>query len=110
MLKKIYKKHLFLIVLFVFMYACGIKKHIPENKRLYTGATIEIEADSIVEKVAELKTDLSSVLSKQPNTKFLGMHLGLYYYYKNQQEKTNFLNKWLYGKIGQKHCLSIRYK
>ena len=102
MLKKIYKKHLFLIVLFVFMYACGIKKHIPENKRLYTGATIEIEADSIVEKVAELKTDLSSVLSKQPNTKFLGMHLGLYYYYKNQQEKTNFLNKWLYRKIGQK--------
>jgi len=102
MLKQIYKKHLFLITLFVFMYACGIKKHIPENKRLYTGASIEIKADSTVEKIDELKTDLSSVLSKQPNTKFLGMHLGLYYFYKNQQEKTNFLNKWLYKKFGQK--------
>ena len=30
------------------------------------------------------------------------MHLGLYYYYKNQQEKTNFLNRWLYKKVGQK--------
>ncbi|WP_339660402.1 BamA/TamA family outer membrane protein [uncultured Polaribacter sp.] len=84
------------------MYACGIKKHIPENKRLYTGASIEIEADSTVEKVKELKEDLSSILSQQPNTKFLGMHLGLYYYYKNQQEKPNFINRWLYKKIGQK--------
>lgn len=84
------------------MYACGIKKYIPENKRLYTGASIEIEADSTVQKVKELKADLSSILSQQPNTKFLGMHLGLYYYYKNQQEKPNFLNRWLYKKIGQK--------
>ena len=86
----------------MFIYGCGIKKHIPENKRLYTGASIEIEADSTVQRVTELKQDLSSVLSQQPNTKFLGMHLGLYYYYKNQQEKTNFLNRWLYKKVGQK--------
>lgn len=97
-----YKKRPTLILLLVFMYACGIKKHIPENKRLYTGASLEIEADSVVERVPELKDDLSSILRKKPNTKFLGMHLGLYYYYKNQQEKTNFLNKWLYNKIGQK--------
>jgi outer membrane protein insertion porin family len=97
-----YQKQLILPLLLVFMYACGIKKHIPENKRLYTGASLEIEADSAVERVHELKDNLSSILSQQPNTKFLGMHLGLYYYYNNQQEKTNFLNKWLYKKIGQK--------
>ncbi|PQJ69217.1 translocation and assembly module lipoprotein TamL [Polaribacter butkevichii] len=101
-MKASYKKHSFIILLFVFIYGCGIKKYIPENKRLYTGASIEIEADSTVQKVSELKQSLSSVLSQQPNTKFLGMHLGLYYYYKNQQEKTNFLNRWLYKKIGQK--------
>ena len=101
-MKASYKKYPFIILLFVFIYGCGIKKQIPENKRLYTGASIEIEADSTVQKVTELKQDLSSVLSQQPNTKFLGMHLGLYYYYKNQQEKTNFLNRWLYKKVGQK--------
>ncbi|WP_158840772.1 translocation and assembly module lipoprotein TamL [Polaribacter sp. L3A8] len=101
-MKASYKKHSFIILLFVFIYGCGIKKYIPENKRLYTGASIEIEADSTVQKVSELKQSLSSVLSQQPNTKFLGMHIGLYYYYKNQQEKTNFLNRWLYKKIGQK--------
>ena len=39
---------------------------------------------------------------KKANTKLLGMHLGLYYFYKNKQGKSNFLNKWLYKKIGQK--------
>ncbi|WP_405608783.1 BamA/TamA family outer membrane protein [Polaribacter sp. Asnod1-A03] len=102
MLKKSYKKYSLFAILFLFIYSCGIKKYIPKDERLYTGATIEIEADSTVKKMDALKTDLSSVLNRQPNTKFLGMHLGLYYYYKNQQEKTNFLNKWLYKKFGQK--------
>jgi len=100
-LKKSYKNYSLFVFLCLFIYGCGIRKYIPENERLYTGATIEIEADSTVQKADDLKADLSSVLSKQPNTKFLGMHLGLYYYYKNQQEKTNFINKWLYKKIGQ---------
>ncbi|SDR66726.1 Outer membrane protein assembly factor BamA [Polaribacter sp. KT25b] len=101
-MKKNYKNYSLFIIICLLIYSCGIKKHIPENKRLYTGASIEIEADTTVEKIDELKTDLSSILSKQPNTKFLGMHLGLYYFYKNQQEKTNFLNRWLYKKFGQK--------
>ena len=101
-MKASYKKQLFLIVLFVFIYGCSIKKYIPENKRLYTGASIVMKTDSTVEKVKELQDDLVTVLSPKPNTKFLGMHLGLYYYYKNEQEKPSFLSKWLYKKIGQK--------
>ncbi|MCG1037509.1 BamA/TamA family outer membrane protein [Polaribacter sargassicola] len=102
MLKRTYTKYSFFTVILLLFYACGIKKYIPENKRLYTGATIKIAADSTVQKIDELQTDLSSVLNKQPNTRFLGMHLGLYYYYKNQKENTSFLTKWIYKKIGQK--------
>ena len=58
-MKASYKNISFIIVLFVFIYGCGIKKHIPEDKRLYTGASIEIEADSTVQKVTELKEDLA---------------------------------------------------
>ncbi|QXP63296.1 BamA/TamA family outer membrane protein [Polaribacter sp. HaHaR_3_91] len=101
-MKTPYTKQLFLIVLFVFIYGCGIKKHIPEGKRLYTGASIVIKADSTLEKVKELQDDLVTVLSPKPNTRLLGMHLGLYYYYKNQQENPGFLSRWLYKKIGQK--------
>ena len=84
------------------LYACSIKKYIPEEKRLYTGATINLDADSTVQKVSELKTDLKTVLRPKPNTKFLGMHLGLYYYYKNQKENPGFVNKWLFKQFGQK--------
>ncbi|QOD62448.1 BamA/TamA family outer membrane protein [Polaribacter haliotis] len=84
------------------LYSCSIQKFIPEDERLYTGAKIELKADSAVKKVSELKTDLKTVLRPEPNSKFLGMHLGLYYYYKNQKENPNFINRWLYKQLGQK--------
>jgi outer membrane protein insertion porin family len=83
-------------------YACSIKKYIPEGEHLYTGASLEIEVDSTAQRVGDLQKDLASVLRPKANTKLLGMHLGLYYFYKNKQGKSNFLNKWLYKKIGQK--------
>ena len=69
---------------------------------MYTGATITMDADSTVNDVAKLKENLTKVLRPEPNSKFLGMQLGLYYYYKNQKPKTNFLNKWLFKKFGEK--------
>jgi outer membrane protein assembly factor BamA len=96
------KKYPILILVFVSFYACGIKKYIPEGEHLYTGASIEIEADSTTQRVDDLQKDLANVIRPKENTKLLGMHLGLYYFYKNQQGKSNFLNKWLYKKIGQK--------
>ncbi len=83
-------------------YACSINKYIPEGERLYTGARIEIQSDSAVKKVNRLKENLTSILRPTPNTKILGMHLGVYYFFKNEQKKTNFINKWLFKKIGEK--------
>ncbi|MFD2551473.1 BamA/TamA family outer membrane protein [Bizionia sediminis] len=82
-------------------YSCSITKYIPENERLYTGANLTIQSEASIENKADLKTDLQAVLKPQPNSKILGMHLGLYYYYKNQTEKPGFINKWLYKKIGE---------
>lgn len=81
--------------------SCSINKYIPEGKRLYTGAAIEIKSDTTIQNVNRLKENLQNVVRPEPNSKFLGMHLGLYYYYKNQQKKTNFINRWLYKKFGQ---------
>ncbi len=92
----------YLLFLVAMLYSCSIQKYIPEEKRLYTGATINLDADSTVQKVSELKTDLENTLRSEPNSKFLGMHLGLYFYYKNQQDNPNFINRWLFKKLGQK--------
>src|SRR5690606_12811442 len=80
-------------------YSCGIKKYIPEGEHLYTGATLEIATDSIIRNEDQLKDELEAMISPEPNKKFLGMYLGLYYYYKNQKENPGFINRWLYKKL-----------
>ncbi|MDN3723581.1 BamA/TamA family outer membrane protein [Aequorivita sp. SDUM287046] len=81
--------------------ACSVKKFIPEGERLYTGAEVEIKADSVIKNEAQLKSVLEEALRPEPNSKFLGMRPGLYYYYKMQQEKPGFINRFLYKRIGE---------
>ncbi|WP_233266019.1 BamA/TamA family outer membrane protein [Formosa sp. L2A11] len=96
-----YCKFTFALLFIILFQACSIVKHIPEDELLYTGATLKIKTDSIVENESELKAELKSTISPEPNSKVLGMYLGLYYYYKNQKEKPGFINRWLYKKIGE---------
>jgi outer membrane protein assembly factor BamA len=83
--------------------SCGIEKYIPEGEALYTGAEIEtaLEEDAQDVKVGALNAELNTLLRPEPNSKILGMRLGLYYHYKAQREKPGFLNKWLNKKIGE---------
>jgi len=95
-------KHLFTIVLLgIFMLnSCNVKRFVPEGKLLYTGANIEIKADSAIKNISGLKTQLEAALP-EPNSKILGMQPGLYFYYKAQREKPGFINKFLNKKIGK---------
>ncbi|TYB78119.1 BamA/TamA family outer membrane protein [Bizionia saleffrena] len=96
-------KHISCVALFaLLLYSCSVKKYIPEGERLYTGATIEINADSTIKDVDVLKSELEGVLRPEPNSKFLGMRPGLFYYYKTQKEKPGFINRWIYKQIGEK--------
>ena len=81
--------------------ACSVKKFIPEDELLYTGANIEIESDTTIRNKPQLKNELVNVLRPKPNAKILGMRPGLYYHYKAQREKPGFINKFLNKKIGE---------
>ncbi|WP_290469061.1 BamA/TamA family outer membrane protein [Lacinutrix sp. MedPE-SW] len=90
------------IITFIFIaQSCAVKKYIPEGELLYTGAKIEIKADSLVENPEDLKPVLEATLSPEPNSKFLGLRPGLHYYYKMQQENPGFLNRWLFKQFGE---------
>ncbi len=90
-----------LFILLGLLQACSVEKFIPEDEFLYTGADINIESDTTIADKQELKTELTSVLRPQPNSKILGMRPGLYFYYKAQREKPGFINKFLNKKIGE---------
>ncbi|MDO6760583.1 BamA/TamA family outer membrane protein [Tamlana sp. 2_MG-2023] len=100
-----FKNFIVLCILIVLCYACSVTKYIPEDELLYTGATLEIESDSLLKDKTKdiIKTNLNSVISvtPKPNGNILGMPIGLYFYYKNQQEHPGFINKWLYKNFGE---------
>lgn len=100
---KLYLKYIPLL-LFILgtVSSCSIVKYIPENERLYTGASLEIKSDSILKHEDRLKAELETVMLPKPNSRLLGIHLGLYFYYKNQKENPGFINRWLYKKLGEK--------
>lgn len=100
---KLYIKYIPLL-LFIFgsFYSCSIAKYIPEDERLYTGAKLTIASDSVINNESRLREELESVMLPEPNSKFLGTYLGLYYYYKNQKENPGFISRWLYKKLGEK--------
>lgn len=88
--------------IFLLMQSCAVDKYIPEGERLYTGAEVEIKSDSVIQNEEQLRAVLEEALRPKPNTKFLGLRPGLHYFYKMQQEKPGFINRFLYKKIGEK--------
>ncbi len=96
-------RYIQLLVVVLLVSSCSIKKYIPEGKTLYTGAEIEttLEEDAKDVKIDALNAELNTLLRPEPNSKILGMRLGLYYHYKAQREKPGFLNKWLNKKMGE---------
>lgn len=95
-------KYRFIIVIFLIaLQSCSVKKFIPDDEYLYTGAEITIESDTIIRDKPKLKAELENVLRPKPNSKILGLRLGLYYNYKAQREKPGFINKFLNKKLGE---------
>ncbi|WP_235923526.1 translocation and assembly module lipoprotein TamL [Psychroflexus aurantiacus] len=80
--------------------SCSVKKYLPEDKSLYTGAELKLE--STHEKGLEkLETKLKTAISRNTNTKILGMRPGLYFNYKAKRENPGFINKFLNKQFGE---------
>jgi outer membrane protein assembly factor BamA len=89
------------IFIFLVISSCGVKKYIPEDKTLYTGASLALESDIPKKDRKELQSRLESQILPEPNSKILGMRLGLWAYYKGNQENPGFINRFLNKKLGE---------
>ncbi|MBA3986567.1 MAG: hypothetical protein H0X63_08365, partial [Flavobacteriales bacterium] len=101
MQKYLYKSSIRFILLLLVFQGCSVKKFIPEGELLYIGAEIEVESDTIVKDIKNLKSELEDVIRPEPNSKILGMRLGLYFHYKAQQEKPGFINRFFNKRMGE---------
>ena len=103
-MKPILKKpnhSLILLLLLLAGYSCSVKKFIPEDEYLYRGAKMKFIDTSLQKNYKEIKAETQAVLYPEPNSKFLGMYPGLYFYYKAQRKNPGFLNKFFNKKIGE---------
>jgi outer membrane protein insertion porin family len=90
------------LVLLLLLGSCGVKKFIPENETLYTGAELVLNADLPKREMKGLQSELSGLIHPDPNRKLLGTRFRLWAHYKGSKEKPGFINKFLNNQFGEK--------
>src|SRR5690606_19697597 len=91
----------FIISIVVAVQSCSVKKFIPEGEQLYTGGEVDMEADFKIPDKKEIESELDALLKPEPNSKILGMRIGLWAHYKGSQENPGFINRFLKNKLGE---------
>lgn len=82
----------YLIVLATAIFAitgCSSTKGLPPNEKLYTGASVKVEGDSLSAKQKKvLRNDLTGLTRPRPNTRFLGIpiKLNIYNMFRNKKK------------------------
>lgn len=90
------------VILLIGLQSCNVKRFIPEDELLYTGADIEYEGDTKVSGFSRVESDVEDMLRPEPNSKILGLRIGLFVHYKSERENPGFINKFLNKRIGEK--------
>lgn len=81
---------------------CHVARFVPENEKLYTGATVHIEHQRQMKKAARIRSELESALRPRPNTTLLGGRFGLWSYYKGSRETSGFITRFLNKRFGER--------
>lgn len=94
------KSLLLVLALVLIMSACSVQKFIPENKVLYTGADLDLEAVDRIDNFKEVEYLLTELMHPESNTKILGMRPGLNFHYKAQTD-SGWIYRFLNRKMGE---------
>jgi outer membrane protein insertion porin family len=93
--------NIWMIVLLLSFFSCSIKKYIPEGEHLYTAHKLTLETSINKQDRSRLESELTPLIRPNPNSSILGQRFGLWAYYKGQQEKPGFINRYLARKFGE---------
>jgi outer membrane protein insertion porin family len=81
--------------------SCSGLKYVPATEKLYTGATINITGKEKIAGKGSVKSSLNEVKAK-PNTAFLGMRFGLWFYnVTGKPKRPKGARAWIKAKFGE---------
>jgi outer membrane protein assembly factor BamA len=83
------------------LHCCSVKKYIPEGELLYTGGEVKLHSEKKIKDRKMIDSELASLLRPEPNSKILGMRIGLYSYYRTQAKNPGFIMRYIHKKIGE---------
>ncbi len=96
------KINLLAVIAMLFLFsACGVKKYVPEDERLFSYAEVEVEYESRERDKKSIGSELQGLVRPQPNTTLLGGRPYLRWHYRATGEKSNFINRWLNKRFGE---------
>jgi outer membrane protein assembly factor BamA len=94
-------RNLYLLSALFLLGACTGLKYVPEGKKLYTGADVEIKSEEDIRSKKQLRAEAERVIRPKPNSKFLGMRPKLWVYYITDGDSSRGFKKWLRTKLGE---------
>ncbi|WP_338039253.1 BamA/TamA family outer membrane protein [Maribacter litopenaei] len=101
-MKTLHLKNTFLTLLAVNLFlACSVERFIPEGEKLYTGANLKVDTIGEIRDLKNIERELTTLITPNPNTQFLGMKPALFFHYKAQRERPGFIYKFLNNSFGE---------
>lgn len=91
-----------MILSLLLLYSCGNVKYLDDNERLYVGGEVEVEGEDISrEDRKTLEENMEGLLRPNPNTSFLGLRPGLWFYNIGGGEDATGIGRWIRDNLGQ---------
>lgn len=85
---------------------CTATKFLKEGESFYTGATVKLNPEGRISGQSELKDDLQTYITPEPNGSFLGMRPGVWFYYAaGTPKKKKGLRNFIKTKLGKEPVL-----
>jgi outer membrane protein insertion porin family len=83
--------------------ACNVTKRLPPGEKLYIGADVTVQSDSLSKSSRkEIETDLASLVRPKPNSSILGVKFKLWVWQVvGEPKKEKGLRNWLRRKLGE---------
>lgn len=95
-----------LLLIMVLLGGCTGTKYLKDGESLYTGATINLNPQGKISDQSDIKDDLETFITPEPNGSFLGMRPGVWFYYvAGTPKKKKGLRNFIKTKLGKEPVL-----